>query len=509
MSKKDPDQDGIIQKAKKLIKSVTSLLEREIWSRGALEETGRRARSFALLRILTIVSRGINGNKLFSQAAALSYYSLIGLGPLLAIGIMISSFLLQGDDRDNVIVDKLGQALVFVAPPVSEWDQEDSDPPAVEKSEVDAIDPDEEAEPKSTARKAEEATEALNPAVVQFIDQIVKSARSGAVGVIGSIALIVIVIQLITSIEKAFNGIWGVRRGRSWAQRIISYWTITSLGAVLSITAVTVLSASTVINRFNQLIPGLEYEDINWWAGPIISFTLLTLVLAVFNRFFPHTSVHWKASLVGGFIGAFLMVLNHSLSFLYVHKVIRDQSLYGSVGIIPVLMFGLYLFWLIVLVSCEVTYAVQNVDNLTNETAWSDISPQTRESLALACFLFIARRFNNCESPPTTTEIANHLRAPGQLMNNCLTRLSVGGWIRGLEPDETDSQEEIRFQPSFPLENRSMEDFHNAFISDGNNQGAEILTEVEPAIGKFQKGLLVEDSLKMPFSELLRKKPKA
>ncbi len=494
---------AILQKVQDGIKSVTSLLEREIWSRGALDETGRRARSFALLRIMIIVWRGINGNKLFSQAAALSYYSLIGLGPLLAIGIMISSFLLQGDDRDNVIVEKLGQALVFVAPPVSEWHQDeihssDPDTPAsTNSSEVSTSPP---LNPAAT----QEAKEALNPSVIQFINQIVQSARSGAVGVIGSIALIVIVIQLITSIEKAFNGIWGVRRGRSWAQRIISYWTITSLGAVLSITAITVLSASTIVNRFNSLVPGLEYEDINWWAGPLISFSLLTVVLAVFNRFFPHTSVHWKAAFVGGLLGAFLMVVNHSLSFLYVHKVIRDQSLYGSVGIIPVLMFGLYLFWLIVLVSCEVSYAVQNADNLTNETAWSDISPQTRESLALSCFLYIARRFQNCENPPTTTEIANHLRAPGQLMNNCLNRLSSSGWIRGLEPSENDRQEETRFQPAFPLENRTLEDFHRGFISDGNNQGAEILTEVEPILSDFQNGQHTDDSLHKPFSEILR-----
>ncbi|MGE9291740.1 MAG: YihY/virulence factor BrkB family protein, partial [Puniceicoccales bacterium] len=418
----DEQKDGIVQRIQKIVTTVTALLEREIWSRGALEETGRRARSFALLRILIIVWRGINGNKLFSQAAALSYYSLIGLGPLLAIGIMISSFLLQGEDRDNVLVEKLSQALVFVAPPVSEWDKESFSPddslPVESTTPVTESDSSGNSANKPTDIKTEEAKEALNPAVIQFIDQIVKSARSGAVGIIGSIALIAIVIQLITSIEKAFNGIWGVRRGRSWAQRIISYWTITSLGAVLSITAVTVLSASTAINRFNQLVPGLEYEDINWWAGPLISFSLMTLVLAVFNRFFPHTSVHWRAAFVGGMLGAFLMVVNHSLSFLYVHKVIREQSLYGSVGIIPVLMFGLYLFWLIVLISCEVSYAVQNADNLTNESAWSDISPKTRESLALCCFLFIARRFNDCESPPSTTEIANHLRAPGQLMNN-------------------------------------------------------------------------------------------
>jgi len=496
------DKKSLIQRVKELIVKIPLLLEKEIWSRGINEQNSRRARSFALLRVLIIVWKGINGNKLFGQAAALSYYSLIGLGPLLAIGIMISSFLLQGENRDNMIVQKLSQALTYVAPPVSEWDKDGSGNP-----------------PKSTDQQTNQETsaldgdaaqqnvsDALNPEVIKIIDNIVKSARSGAVGIIGSIALIVIVIQLITSIEKAFNGIWGVKRGRSWAQRIISYWTITSLGAVLSITALTVLSVPAIINRFNQLIPGLEYEDINWWAGPLISMTLLSIVLTVFNRFFPHTSVHWKAAFYGGMVGALLMLANHSLSFLYVHKVIRDQSLYGSVGIIPVLMFGLYLFWLIVLVSCQVAYAIQNANNLTNQEAWSNISVRSREALALSSFLFIARRFLQSAPPPTTTEIANHLRVPGQLMNNSLARLSASNWIRSIEPEEGDGQEETRFQPGFSLDQRTLKDFHTQFTAEGNNQGTDILGEIEPILSDFNQGFQTTEFLQQPISSLLRKK---
>ncbi|MEM0965783.1 MAG: YihY/virulence factor BrkB family protein [Verrucomicrobiota bacterium] len=491
----------ILRKIKDGIRLIPTLLEREIWSSGDDDPKNRRARSFALLRILIIVWRGINGNKLFSQAAALSYYSLIGLGPLLAIGIMISSFLLKGDEQDNVIVEKLSQALIFVAPPVSEWDLDED---ASTKGETKETNEESTESAPSTAEDNEGVTKKINPSVINFIDQIVKSARSGTVGVVGSVALIVIVIQLITSIEKTFNGIWGVKRGRSWAQRIISYWTIASLGAVLSITAVTVLSASAAINLFNRFVPGVEYEDINTWAGPVISILLLTLVLAVFNRFFPHTSVHWRAAFYGGFIGSLLMLANHSLSFLYVHKVLRDQSLYGSVGIIPVLMFGLYLFWLIVLVSCQVAYAVQNANNLTNEEAWSNISPQTRESLALSCFLYVARKFLRYQEPPSTTEIANQLRVPAQLMNNCLSQLTSSGWIRPIEPNEKDRQAETRFQPGLPLDQKTLGDFHRSLSREGNNQGAHILGDVEPLLQEFQSAFVFSGSLDRSIAEVLR-----
>lgn len=500
----EKEEASRIGKLRDWLRRLPDFIGREIWTGAADGRDPRRARSLAFLRMLIIAWRGIGDNRLFGQAAALSYYSLIGLGPLLAIGIMISSFLLQGEDQDNILVEKLTQALVFVAPPVSEWKGAGEGGPGTGPGESPTNGA--RTAEKDSADSASETRDALNPAVVRFIDQIVQSARSGAVGVIGSLALIIIVIQLITSIEKAFNGIWGVRRGRTWAQRIISYWAIASLGAVLSITAVTLLSASTFINRFNQLIPGLEYEDINIWAGPVISIFLLTLVLAVFNRFFPHTSVHWKASFIGGFVGAILLLGNHSLSFLYVHKVIREQSLYGSVGIIPVLMFGLYLFWLIVLFSCQIAYAVQNAGNLTNRAAWSNVSPRTREALALACLLFVGRRFQACGNPPTTTEIADSLRVPGQLVNNSLTVLSELGWIRALEPDGDDRQAETRFQPAIPLERKTLLDFHESFAGGGNNQGEEILEEVEPLLPAYLKGFEADQNLRSPIARMLAEK---
>ncbi len=482
-------KESLLARTRRFVRAVPDFIGREIWQGTGDDGEGGRTRSLAFVRMLVIAWRGIGDNKLFGQAAALSYYSLIGLGPLLAIGIMISGFLLQGEDKNNVLVEKLSQALVFVAPPVSEWQGT----------------PDGATEPRAPGGENETADthDRLNPSVVSFIDRIVSSARSGTVGVIGSLALIIIVIQLITSIEKAFNGIWGVRRGRSWAQRIISYWAIASLGAVLSITAITLLSASTFVASFDRMVPGIEYEDIHAWAAPLVSILLLTLVLAVFNRFFPHTSVRWRAAFIGGTVGAVLLLANHSLSFLYVHKVIREQSLYGSVGIIPVLMFGLYLFWLIVLFSCQIAYAVQNAENLTNRAAWSNVSPRTRESLALACLLRIGRRFQQCGEPPTTTEIADHLRVPAQLVNNSLTALAELGWIRALEPDGDDPQAETRFQPAFPLEHRTLLDFHESFSRSGNNRGEEILEDVEPLLSSYLSGFRAEDPLKQPLSSLI------
>ena len=53
----------------------------------------------------------------------------------------------------------------------------------------------------------------------------IQSAKSGTFGIIGLLLLAMIAIQLFIAIEKAFNDIWGVRRGRSFMNRINSYLT--------------------------------------------------------------------------------------------------------------------------------------------------------------------------------------------------------------------------------------------------------------------------------------------
>ncbi len=448
------------------------------WLRG---DASHPAGWVALFRVSWVLWKGLSRNNLFAQAAALSYYTLIGLGPFLALGIMISGFLIQGEGAEKALVDRIGQALAFVAPPVAEWESA-----------------------QAAGNGGTDPSSALSPEVVQVIDQIVRSARSGAVGVVGSLILIYIVIRLIIYVERAFNGVWGVQRGRSWGQRIISYWALASLGAVFLITAISVLSASTLIRRFNEWVPGVVYEDINFWAGPLLATLLLTLVLGAFNRFFPNTTVHWGPAFVGGVVGAILLFANHQLSFLYVHKVIREQSLYGSVGILPVFLFGLYLFWLILLFSCQVTYAVQSGRTLVHEDIWSRASPRTRESLALASFLMVARRFLRCERPPATTEIADELGVPAQFVNDSLARLRQGGWVQPLEPDPDDRKAEIRYQPGRPLDRVTLADFREAFQRYGDNSGEEALEKAEPLLATYRDALRMEGDLRRPLDECLR-----
>jgi membrane protein len=78
-----------------------SVLYRELWFVEKEPGNTLREHGFRLLRILILAWQGQKRNQLPIQSAALTFYSMIGIGPLVAFSIMISGFLLQKDIEAN------------------------------------------------------------------------------------------------------------------------------------------------------------------------------------------------------------------------------------------------------------------------------------------------------------------------------------------------------------------------------------------------------------------------
>ncbi|HKK18232.1 MAG TPA: YihY/virulence factor BrkB family protein, partial [Opitutales bacterium] len=334
------------------------LLGRDIWE---LEYLGRktvRARLYHLLRILTLTWQGLRRNKIPVQAAALTFYSLIGIGPLIALGIMISGFALE-KGSEEVVLEKIYQGISWAAPQIKlDVDKEDAgragespggknDGPLKEL----ALD-DESAAGESPGA---EARNPMEEQLLAMINQFSEAASSGTVGAVGLLMLFLIGLQVLSSIEGSFNTLWGVSRGRKLGERIVTYWTFISLGAVLGTISVTLLTLNAVVSRMETLPMGEWLAALFLFFSPIISFILIISLLAVFFRFIPNTQVEWKPAFCGSAVVVLLMHLYNMLSFLFVGRVVQTNSLYGPVGVIVILMLGLYIFWLLILLGGQVT----------------------------------------------------------------------------------------------------------------------------------------------------------
>lgn len=505
---------------KALWSRAVQLYTRDIWRNEYLVGRSPRAHFYAVLRIVSITITGLNETKSASRAASLSFSTLLGLGPLMAIAVLVAGFVLDRQDPD-LAVNTLNRLIKFVAPQISQYEQLEAEQAALARpgtftpaprSDVVAAatlnlppGPASQTLPDPVLAPGEGAPVEVNPELIELIDGFIDGSRSSTAGIVGVITLIFIVLQLFTSVEDAFNEIWGVRQGRTWLMRIVYYWTVLTLGAVLFFALVTSLSAGAYLNFVEENLPfglGSALVGLLRWMLPSLSVVLLMLVLALFYKFIPNTRVLWRSAAIGAILVGFLVVANQFLAILYLSKVVQQRSLFGSLGILPVLMLGLYIFWFFLLLGGQVSYALQNVHFRNSQAAWNTLAESTRERLSLTVLLRIGRRFRNCQPPCTASALGTELGVPTQLLNECLNRLVNMHLLSPVPPKVGDPENDIRYQPARPLNRTTLADFKHMDDNHGGDPTGPSLTDIDPIVlaydaklTEFQDGAFFSQNL--------------
>lgn len=433
---------------------LAHIYHREIWQSAFLKDRSPKGRAFAVLRVVSITMTVLGESRVATRAAALSFSSLLGLGPLLAIAVLVSGFALGNQSDPNLVANYLNRIIKIVAPQVAQYEQLTQTPN----------------EP--------------NPQLVGVINDIIKTSKSGSASILSVFSLLLIVLLLFKAIEDTFNDIWGVRQGRSVLMRVVLYWTILTLGAILFFAALALLSASTFASVFME-------EEVKGaaWLIQSFSFTLLALMLTVFYRVIPNTRVFWGAAVIGALVVAALLMLNNFLALLYVKRVVLEKSLYGSLAIVPVLMLGLYVFWLYVLIGGIVSYAIQNVHFRNSQAAWSTLTEAMRERLALVVFLTVCRRFRECLPPVSASHLSEMLKVPTQLLNECLNRLVRIQLITTLSPPPDSTATDYLYQPARPLNKMTLFDFKTLDDNFGEDLVGTSLDRIDPLVTQYDAAL--------------------
>ena len=424
-----------------------------------MNDTSPKGRLYAVLRAVSITLTVVAEARIASRAAALSFSSLLGLGPLIAIAVLVAGFVL-GKNDSNLVADSLNRIVKVVAPQIAQYE------------------------------RLTQTTNEVNPQLVDVINHIITASRSSSAGALGVFSLLLIVLLLFKSIEDTFNDIWGVRQGRSMLMRIVLYWTILSLGALLFFSAVALLGAGTFVSVFMEKLPGgtKNLQELGWLIQ-MFSFSLLTLMLTLFYRVIPNTRVYWSAAFAGGLVVSALLLGNNFVAFFYVKRVVLEKSLYGSLAIVPVLMLGLYIFWLYVLIGGVVSYAIQNVHFRNSQAAWSLLTESMRERLALVVFLTICRRFRDCLPPISASHLSAMLKVPTQLLNECLNRLVQMKLVTVLQAAAHSSASDHLYQPARPLNRMTLFDFKTLDDNLGDDPIGQSLEHIDPLVPRYNAAL--------------------
>jgi len=304
--------------------------------------------------------------------------------------------------------------------------------------------------------------------VVETIRTFIANVHSGALGLVGTVALVFVAIGLLSTIEATFNDIWGVPRGRNWFVRIIHYWAAVTLGPLVVI-LVMGLAIGSRFQAAQDLI--VETPIIGGLLFKMIPFFLLCGSFTLLYQFMPNTRVNWQAAAFGGLVAGALWILNGNFNALFTSRVISASKIYGSLSAIPILLFGLYLSWTILLFGAQVAYAYQNRRAYLQDKQAENVNQRGREFIALRLMTLVGQKFHRGELPPTLGEVSESLSVSSRLVSQIIQPLLQRKLLAEVATPET------AYCPARPLDRISYEDILQALRA---GLGHEPATREEP-----------------------------
>ena len=409
-----------------------------------------------LLHFWVLVGRSFVRNRAPLRASALAYASLLALVPMLALVLTVTTAILktQGDKPIRDFVDKIVE---YATPYINPGAAVSSGDAAVRFETI----------RQDAAAAREQAVRKIN----EFIDR----AQSGAVGTTSAIVLLFVAISMLARIETTFNDIWGVTRGRSWYMRTVFYWAAITLGPVVLISALGLASAGELhfsengpLQFINRIMQTTVLGEL---VGGVLPVLVLCLAFAMVYLLFPNTKVNFSAALVGGLTAGLLWHANNKLSVLFISRYTSNHAIYGGLAMVPVLMVGLYLGWLILLFGAQVAYAYQNRRAYLQEKQADAVHQRGREFAALRVMMFVALRFQRGERPPTLTRLAEATGVPTRLATGLLHLLVLRKIVAEINDRET------AYVPVRPLNQITAHDILDAVRT---GQGMDLATRDDP-----------------------------
>ncbi|MBA2666701.1 MAG: YihY/virulence factor BrkB family protein [Trueperaceae bacterium] len=256
-------------------------------------------------------------------AAALAYFSVFSLAPLLIILITVLVFFGAGDAQDMIL---------------------------------------------------EQVQETVGEDAAGMVESMIENRREEGGGTLATIAGVVVLLfastTLFAQLKTALNIIWksepesetklgGVKN--LVMARVRSLGLIIAIGVLLLLAFLLSTVVSAVINATGDALPGGPGLWLN--LNRLVAFAALVGVFALVFKVLPNAEVPWRAVLVGATVTAALFVFG-SWAFGIYMSTVAVESAYGAAGSLVVLLLWIYFSAQIVLLGGEFThvYARRKLD---------------------------------------------------------------------------------------------------------------------------------------------------
>ena len=245
-------------------------------------------------------------------AAALAYYTVFSITPLLVIAISIAGAVFGQEAAQGEIVGQINQLV------------------------------------------GQQGAEAIETALANAD----RPELSSAASIISIIILFVGASGVFAQLQEALNTVWNVKAKPNagiWGfirKRLLSFGMVLAIGFLLLVSLVLSAMLSGIGKLEINLLPGFTFlwQIVNF----IASFVFISLLFAFIYKFLPDAKIRWKDVTVGAIVTAFLFTIGKFLIGLYLGSGSLGSA-YGAAGSLIVFLAWVFYSAQILLFGAELT----------------------------------------------------------------------------------------------------------------------------------------------------------
>lgn len=270
-----------------------------------------------MLKVWEIARASVNAwldHKASSLGAALAYYTLFSIAPILVIAVAVAGYVFGSQTAENEVLSQM-QGLLG---------------------------------------------DAGAAALRNLLTSAQQSEARGLAAVVSVVTLLIGATSVFGELQNTLDQIWGtpardqtVAWWRLLRSRLLSVGLILGVGFLLlvSLLASAALAGlgtwlSSYMMHWNVVLPALDL---------FLSVALATLLFAMIYKYVPRESIAWSDVWVGGFVTAVLFTVGKILIGLYLGRS-SISSAYGAAGSVMVLLLWIYYSAQIFLLGAEFTH---------------------------------------------------------------------------------------------------------------------------------------------------------
>lgn len=379
-----------------MLKNLTHYLQETLWNFSLSEKSGFEYFKYKWARIIVLSVRSFFLGRCTFGASSLTYFSLISVVPIFALGIAVA----RGFGYRDLFQTQLLQRF-----------------------------PDQSA--------------AFTQAFI-YADAFLQEARGGILAGIGIGILFLSVLFLLHDLEAILNDIWKVKKHRSWRRIFTDYLAILLFAPVFF-----VLASSFTVFIVEYLGVGVQLLPLKGWVTTLMRFLislipycLFWILFAFIYKFMPNTKVRFKSAALGALVASILYVVTQWIYINFQVGAGRYGAVYGTMAALPLFLIWLQISWYMVLFGAELSCAHQKFMEHEYEVPIQNMSHSTRRLLNL-WMAHVAVRKGDC----SIAAFEREFHIPRQLSEAVLQELSDCNLLhhkgRGYVPDQSTGEMKI------------------------------------------------------------------